>query len=111
MKKIYVTKQESAASVISKVLKSKDETVVLYVPRGTKFAASRNNFVLLKRETRAAKRAVMVESVDDDVLELAATSGFKAVNPFLGKRRRAVSDIVVVGKREKEGVRERERER
>jgi len=95
-KKVYATKSESPASVIGKVLNCSDEDVILYIPRGSTFSKTRNNFILLKRETRAAGKNVSVESVDDDILELAATSGLKAVNPFLGKKQVAVSDIVSV---------------
>ncbi len=96
MNKIQVTKSESAASVISKVLNSPDKEVTVYVPRVSKFAKSRSSFLLLKREIRAAGKDVTVESVDDDVLELAASSGLRSVNPFRGKRQRAVSDMVSV---------------
>lgn len=96
MVKIYVNKSDSVASVVEKVLSSSDSPVVLYIPRLTEFASSRNNFLLLKRETDAAGKEVIIESVDDDILELAAISELKAVNPFSGKRRRAVSDIVRV---------------
>ena len=95
-KKVYATKTESAASVIGKVLNAVDKDVVLYIPKGAAFAKSRNNFLLLKREARAANKNVSVESVDDGALELAVTAGLVAMNPFLGKKRKAVSDIVSV---------------
>ena len=95
-KKIHAAKTESAASVIGKVLNSPDDEVILYVPKGGTFGKSRNDFLLLKRETRVIGKVVEIESVDDDILELAATSGLKAVNPFLGKKQKAVSDIVVM---------------
>lgn len=96
MKKIQAKKTESAAAVIGKVISASEESVSVYIPRGSKFASSRNNFLLLKREARAAGKEISVESVDDEVLELAATSGLKAVNPFRGRRQRAVSDMVAV---------------
>ena len=96
MNKVHVTKSESAASVIGKVLDMSDKEVIIYVPRVSKFAKSRSSFLLLKREARAAGKDVTIESVDDDVLELAANSGLRSVNPFRGKRQRAVSDMVSV---------------
>ena len=105
-KKVHATKTESAASVISKVLNNSDDEVTLYIPKGADFGKSRNNFLLLKRETRAAGKIATVESVDDDILELAATAGLRAANPFLGKRQRAVSDIVSV----RSGSKQEERE-
>lgn len=95
-KKVYANKTESAASVIGKVLNAVDDDVILYIPRGAAFVKTRNNFLLLKREARAAGKNVSVESVDDDVLELAVTAGLTATNPFLGKKQKAVSDIISV---------------
>lgn len=96
MRKIHVGKSDSAAAVIGKVIKSPDKEVIVYIPRASKFSKSRSNFLLLKREARAAKKEVIIESVDDDVLELSASSGIRAINPFRGKRQRSVSDIVSV---------------
>ena len=103
-KKVYANKSESAASVIGKVLNARDDDVVLYVPRGSHFAKTRNNFLLLKREARVMGKNVSVESVDDDVLELAVTAGLKAANPFLGRKQKSVSDIVSVRESEEDGA-------
>lgn len=96
MKKIYLSKTDSLASIVGKLVKAKEEEIILYIPRGTEFAASRTNFILLKREVTTAGKKVIIESVDEDVLELADTAGIKAINPFLRRRQRAVSDIVAV---------------
>jgi len=93
MKKIYVNKTDSAASVIEKVISSGDSEVTLYIPRDTEFSRLKNNFRLLKREAEQAKKEVTVESVEDIVLESAASLGIKAVNPFFGQKVRMVSDI------------------
>lgn len=95
-RKVYATKSESTASIIGKVLNVSEENVVLYIPRGTVFSKTRNNFLLLKREARAAGKNVSIESVDDDVLELAVNTGLEAANPFLGRKQRSVSDIIAV---------------
>lgn len=95
-KKIYVTKSDSLASIVGKIVKAKEGEIILYIPRGTEFAASRTNFILLKREVTTAGKKMIIESIDDDALELADTAGIKAVNPFLRRRQRAVSDIVAV---------------
>ena len=96
MKKIYVNKADSAANIIGKVIKTSDEAVGVYIARGTEFASLRKNFLLLKREYRASGKKVLIESVDSDVLELAAVSGFETADPFFGKKRKPVSDIVKV---------------
>ncbi len=110
-KKIYITKSDSLASIVGKIVKAKEEEIVLYIPRGTEFAASRTNFILLKREVATVGKSIVIESVDDDALELADTAGIKSINPFLRRRQRAVSDIVAVVPRgsvrklrEREGV-------
>lgn len=95
-KKIYVSKTDSLASIVGKIVKAKEENIVLYIPRGTAFASSRTNFILLKREVTAAGKNMAIESVDEDALELADIAGIKAVNPFMRRRQKAVSDIVVV---------------
>ncbi len=96
MKKIYVGKTDTLASIVGKIIKSKDDDIVLYVPRGTEFGAFRNNFILLKREVQSAGKSIAIESVDEDILELADTAGVKAINPFIRRRQRAVSDIVLI---------------
>src|SRR3989344_6784714 len=95
-KKIYITKSDSLASVVGKIVKSKEEEIILYISRGTEFGASRTNFILLKREVATAGKSIAIESVDEDVLELADTAGIKAINPFIRRRQRAVSDIVLI---------------
>lgn len=95
-KKIYISKTDSLASIVGKIIKAKEEEIILYIPRGTEFAASRTNFILLKREVTTAGKTIAIESVDEDALELADTAGVKAVNPFLRRRQRTVSDIVAV---------------
>ncbi len=94
MKKIYVGKADPITLVIEKVIKTSGEDVVLYIPRGSVSFNVRNNFKLLKRESKAAGKTVSFESVDDDVLELAQAFDMKALNPFFG-RKKLVADIIV----------------
>jgi len=95
MKKIYVNKTDTAPSVIERVINATDKEITLYIPRGTQFATLKNNFSLLKREANHAGKLVTIESVDDAALDLAASVGLNAVNPFFGRKMRAVSDIVL----------------
>jgi len=94
MKKIYVGKNDPVVLIIEKIIKSSDKEVVLYVPRGSLLVSSRNNFKLLKREAESADKILSIESVDDDVLELADSFDIKAINPFFSKKK-SVTDIVV----------------
>ncbi len=105
MKKIYVNRTDPTTLIIEKIIKSSDKEVVLYIPRGSLISSSRNNFKLLKREAESAERILSIESVDDDVLELADSFDIKAINPFFGKKK-SVIDIVVKGKEPKVAIEE-----
>jgi hypothetical protein len=93
-KKIYIGKAESAPSVIEKIIQSEDTDVRLYIPRGAVIGHSEHTLTLIKREVEAAGKRVIIESVDDDILTLADAVGFHAINPFFGRERRAVVDVV-----------------
>ncbi len=95
MKKIYVNKTDSAASIIERVISVEDREVTLYIPRDTEFSRLKNNFRLLKREAGQAGKEITIESVEDITLESAAALGIKSVNPFFGQKARMVSDIVM----------------
>lgn len=94
-KKIYLNKSDSVASAIDKVLKASDDEVVIYIPREAEVAATKQDLELLKREVEAAGKVFKVESVDEGILELVAALNIDANNPFLGRGRKTVSDIVV----------------
>ncbi|PIR97843.1 MAG: hypothetical protein COT89_02115 [Candidatus Colwellbacteria bacterium CG10_big_fil_rev_8_21_14_0_10_42_22] len=95
-KKVYLNKSDSVTSAIDKVINAPDEEVVLYIPRGAEVASNRKDIELLKREVEASGKSLIVESVDDDILEIVATLGIRANNPFLGRSKHTVSDIVVI---------------
>jgi hypothetical protein len=94
-KKVYLNKSDSIASAIDKVINAPDEEVVLYIPRDAEAARAKRDIELIKREVEALGKSISIESVDDDILELAATSGIKATNPFLGRSKHTVSDVVI----------------
>lgn len=100
MKKIYIDKSDSVASVVERILATSENEIVLYIPRFTKLASSAN-FKLLKREIHASGKSVEIESVDDEVLELAKALGINASNPFFRKNRRPMSDILSPGENPK----------
>ena len=96
MHKIYIDKSDSAASVIDRILATQEDEVVLYIPRFTKLASS-SNFKLLKREVNSSGKSIEIESVDEEVLDLARSVGIEAANPFFRKNKRAMSDILSPG--------------
>ncbi|KKU19229.1 MAG: hypothetical protein UX31_C0006G0057 [Candidatus Nomurabacteria bacterium GW2011_GWA1_46_11] len=94
-KKIYLNKSDSTASAIDKILKADDDEVILYIPREAEVAESKKDLQLLQREVEAAGKTFKVESVDDDTIEKVLSLGIDATNPFLGRGKKTVSDIVV----------------
>ncbi|MDP3999176.1 MAG: hypothetical protein Q8P76_01110 [bacterium] len=93
-KKITVNKSDEAAIIVEKIIESDAKEVILSIPRFSHLAESLSNFHLLKREAETLGKKVLIESVDDRVVELAALSGLKAVNPFFTKSKKQFSDIV-----------------
>lgn len=92
--KIYINKNEETLSIIRKVLEAPVQRVVLNISRFSEFAQTVDNFILLKREAGQAGKEILIESVDDEALELAKIAGLKAINPFFQRERRVVSDII-----------------
>lgn len=93
-KKITVNKSDEAAIIVEKIIESDAKEVILSIPRFSHLAESLSNFHLLKREAETLGKKILVESVDDRVVELAALSGLKALNPFFTKSKKQFSDIV-----------------
>ena len=98
-KKIYLNKSDSTASAIDKVLKADDDEVILYIPREAEAAESKKDLQLLQREVEAAGKTFKMESVDEEAIERALSLGIEATNPFLGRGKKTVSDIVVQSNR------------
>ncbi|MBI2623552.1 MAG: hypothetical protein HYW65_03180 [Candidatus Liptonbacteria bacterium] len=93
MRKIIVTKTETASSVAHKVLGIMDREVVLVIPKQSKVGSSLNNLHLLHREAEKAGKHLIVESVDEEVLAFAKLAGIASSHPFLG-RASGLQDIV-----------------
>lgn len=98
IKKLIVQKTDEPAAVAEKLMDTDAETIVLSIPKFSKFGESISNFKLIKRQAELLKRVVTVESVDEDVVALAKKAGLEALNPFFGraiKPQKKFSDIVV----------------
>lgn len=95
MKKIFVSKNDSIAEVVEKVISEMETEIVLVIPKNTLLQDSVSNFHLLKRESDAAGKLVTVESVDEDILALARAARIEAIHPlFRKKKSSSLSDIV-----------------
>lgn len=93
-KKIYVNKNDEAALVIERIIDAEAEEIVLSIPKFSRFAQSESNFHLLKKEMEALDKRITIESVDDKVIDLAASSEIPATNPFFADPGRQFADIV-----------------
>ncbi len=92
-KKIYITKNDTAEMAVIKVLKSKEEKVVLSVPNFSQLANSAENFSLLKKETEESGKELLIESVDDVVVELARRNEIEATNPFFSQSKKNIKSL------------------
>lgn len=96
MRRIFIDKEEIVAEVIEKIIDSPEAELMLVVPKNSVLKESVGNFHLIKREADAAKKKILLESVDEEVLALAIASQLEAIHPlFNGQDLRSLSDIVV----------------
>ena len=103
MKKIFVSKNDSIAEVVEKVISELEVEIVLVIPKNTLLQDSVSNFHLLKRESDAAGKLVTVESVDEDILSLAKAARIEAIHPLFRKKKpSSLSDIILKGERKEE---------
>lgn len=95
MQKINIGPSDSTAKVAEEIISSVAEEIVLRIPKFSRLREAADNFELLKREAEAAGKKIFIESVDDDVLEMAEKSGIEGQNPVLkfGGGKRRLSDI------------------
>lgn len=96
IKKIYLKKSETAASIIQKIFNARELRVTLVVPRDSVLGDSGNNFYLIFREASAMGKQVNIESSDDEIVDLALASGFQVINPVFKRAKRAVADIIPI---------------
>lgn len=104
IRKIYLKKSETAASIIQKILNTRELKVTLVVPKDSVLGESGNNFYLIFREASAMGKQVNVESSDDDIINLALASGFQVINPVFKKVKRAVADIIPISTPSRRGA-------
>lgn len=93
-KKIFLDKEDKIDTVLQELQNAKVEFVVFNIPRDSLLGKGIENFEKLKKESEILKKEVVVESVDEHILELAAVAGFKALNPVFRKSKRPVADIL-----------------
>lgn len=92
-KKIILSKNDSVERAVIKLLKCRDEEVVLSIPNFSQLANSLDNFKMIKTESDEAGKRVVIESVDDMVIELARRADLESINPFFAKTKRAAKSL------------------
>ncbi len=99
MAKIFIGKDEEVTSVVEQIITAKDGEMVLVIPKNSVLRESIRNFHLIKREADAAKKRVLIESVDEEILALSRASNLRAAHSLFKQEefRRSFSDIVPGG--------------
>ena len=97
MKKVFISKNDSVAEVVEKIISEPESEIILVIPRETILSDSLSDFRLIKREADAAGKKIIIESVDEAVLSLAKSSHIDAVHPLFRKKSSSTSDIVLKG--------------
>lgn len=95
MKKFFINKNEEAERIAERIVSDPDAEIIIVVPRDSALKEASENFALLHRKATAAKKTVVIESVDEDALALARKHRLEARHPlFHGDTRHSLSDIV-----------------
>ncbi|MFA5052647.1 MAG: hypothetical protein WC565_01120 [Parcubacteria group bacterium] len=95
VKKIYANKSDSCATIVHKVISSGLDEFVLYLPKNAAIAENPKNFKLLKREANTVGKKLIIESVDEDILRIAAACGFEVADGIFNRASKApVMDIM-----------------
>lgn len=91
--KLFINRTDSLETVVDKIIHAPTFVVVLVIPRDATLGHSLSNFNAVKRESDTAGKALMIESSDEHILELAAKAKIVAENPPKSSERPSM-DIV-----------------
>ncbi len=94
-KRIFLDRQDDLDVAVNRLIKARAHILVLNIPRNSVLSKSLDNFHILKRESVAAGKEILVESVDNYILELASLAKIGAINPVFKREERVVSDIIL----------------
>jgi len=79
--KLYLNRSDGLETAVDKIIHAPTFAVVLVIPRDSVLVHSVSNFNALKRESDTAGKALMIESGDERVHELAERAKIVASNP------------------------------
>jgi hypothetical protein len=94
-KKIFFEDSEELEGVLKALEKASADKVILVFSKRSPLGEGVENFHTLQEKAKILKKEILIESVDDHILELAAIAKIPAVNPVFRIRERSVSDIVI----------------
>lgn len=92
--KIFLNKEDKIEDVELKIKKSKADKIILNIPKHSPLSSSINNFKKIKSIVDDSSKKILIESVDENVLELASLAGFEAYDPIFRKKEVIVADIL-----------------
>lgn len=95
-KKIFLEPEEGAQEAIRHLSGTSAAKVILSVPEDSALGSSVENFHMLAAAAANRKKTLHIESIDDNIVELAELAQIRAVNPLFKTSERAISDIVPV---------------
>ncbi|OGY98339.1 MAG: hypothetical protein A2855_01045 [Candidatus Liptonbacteria bacterium RIFCSPHIGHO2_01_FULL_57_28] len=82
MHRLSIERNEAVADLIERILEVQDQELVLIVPKGSRLVDSPSNFRLIAREAGVLAKDISIESVDQEVLEMARAAGIAASHPL-----------------------------
>jgi len=113
---IYVKKEDDLASIVEKVILSKEKEVILVVPKEANLSRHRINFQILKREAEYAEKEIFVDTDSEVVKDFCKDLEIHLVDDYsslLGEeveKRAFLTDILPPKEREKEREEEEKEE-
>jgi len=92
--KIFLNKDEGVSEVEDKIKNTKEEKIILNIPKGSVLVSSIHYFQKIKKIVEESNKEILIESVDEKVLELATLTGLNSHNPVFKKKERIIADIL-----------------
>lgn len=87
-------REQKLGDIVAFLIDNPAGKVILNIPKNSVLGSKLNNFWALKKECAGVGKELLIESVDDHILELAALAGIVAVNPVFRVREKVIADIL-----------------
>ncbi len=76
---IYIDKEDDVSKIVEKILDSKSDNCILFIPDDADVTDSIVNFKLILREAKAGKKNIFLNSDSDEIKKMAEKAGFTVV--------------------------------